>query len=358
MRWTKTRTTAVAPLVALSLCALAQWAVSQAQAAMVPELYSAEVRAPGDKLSDVFRAALAAVAVRVTGSRAAAAPEALAALGDPALLVLQYRATEPGRWRVGFDPVALRSRLDAAGLPIWSEERPATLLWLAVDSGRGERDILSAAAQGPAGVAPLPGARKSALTAARETLTTAAVERGLPMLLPLVDTEDLQVVTFAELWGDFSAPVLEASARYRADAVLIGRTQTLDPTARRVRWTLLFAGERWDWQGTLTDGPERAADRFAERLASAADSLRELRVEVRNVSNLDAYGRVYSYLRELSSVERCDVEQVAAGRAVFRLSLRGDPDQLLRVVALRRVLVPVDEPAADTDLQFALVTPP
>ncbi|UCG72499.1 MAG: DUF2066 domain-containing protein [Chromatiales bacterium] len=355
---TKTWTAAVAPLAALILCVLVPPAGAPLRAATVLDLYSAEVAAPGDDLGDVFRAALAAVAVRVSGTRAAAAPEALAAMGDPAVLVLQYRATEPGRWQVGFDPVALRSRLDAAGLPIWSEERPATLLWFAVDSGRGQRDILAAAAQDPTGAANLPGARKNALNAARETLTTAAAARGMPMLLPLVDTQDLQTVTFAELWGDFSAPVLEASARYRADAVLIGRTQTLDPAAQRVRWTLLFGGERWDWQGTLTDGPERAADRFAERLASAADSLRELRVEVRNVGDLDAYGRAYSYLRELSSVERCDVERVTADRAVFRLSLRGDPDQLLRVVALRRVLVPVDEPTADTDLQFALVTGP
>ncbi len=358
MQRTKTRTAAVAPLVALSLCALVVATGAPARAATVQDLYSAEVQAPGDELPEVFRAALAAVAVRVTGSRAASSPETLAALGDPAVLVLQYRVTEPGSWRVGFDPAAVRSRLDAAGLPVWSEERPATLLWLAADSGRGERDILAAAAQGRAGGVSLPPARERALTAARDSLLTAAEERGLPMLLPLVDTEDLQAVTFAELWGDFSAPVLVASARYRADAVLIGRTQTLDLTARRVRWTLLLAGERWDWQGTLADGPERAADRFAERLASAADSLRELRVEVRNVANLDAYGRVYSYLRGLSSVERCDVETVNADRAVFRLSLRGDPDQLLGVVALRRLLVPVDEPSADTDLQFALIAGP
>jgi hypothetical protein len=359
MRRLKTWTAATLPLAAWSFWALLV-VTHPATAAQVADLYSAEVDAPGEDLNAVFAAALAAVAVKVTGTRAAAAPEALARVGDPAVLVQQYRATGPGRWQVGFDPAFLRTRLDAAGLPVWGEERPTTVLWFAVDAGRGERDILAAAADTAARVpvAASRGRGTGALRAAREALLSTAQARGLPVLLPLVDSDDLAVVTFAELWGDFSEPVLQASARYRADAVLIGRTRTLEPSASSVRWTLLFAGERWDWDGTLTDGPERAADLFAERLASSAGSLRQLRVEVRNIDSLDAYGQVSRYLAELSSVERSDVERVQADRVWFRLSVRGDPDQLLRVVALRRLLVPVDEPGADSDLQFALVSGP
>jgi hypothetical protein len=357
MRWLKTRQAARRGLLVAATFILTAVPCILVPAATVPDLYSAEVEVSDAELAAVFRAALAQVLVRVTGTRAAAAPESLAALGDPAVLVLQYRSTGPDRWRVGFDSGALRSRLDAAGLPIWSEERPATLLWLAVDTGGGERNILSAAAAEPSGLSStrLGPAQRDELAATREALQDVAQTRGLPMLLPLVDTEDLESLSFADLWGDFSEPVVAASARYRADALLIGRTRTLDPTAPRVRWTLLFDGERWDWEGTLQDGPEFTADRVAERLATSADSLRELRVEVRNVSSLDDYGKVYTYLGSLSAVERCDVEQVEADRAIFRLQVRGDPDQLLRVVALNRLLVPVDEPAAPTDLQFALV---
>jgi hypothetical protein len=45
-------------------------------------------------------------------------------------LVSQYQVEAGGRLRVQFDPAALRRRLDAANLPVWAAERPATLIML------------------------------------------------------------------------------------------------------------------------------------------------------------------------------------------------------------------------------------
>jgi hypothetical protein len=323
------------------------------QAANAPDLYSAQVTVPGADLAGVFKAALAAVVVRVSGSRAAASPAALASFGDPAILVQQYRATEPGTWQVGFDPVALRARFDAAGIAVWGDERPATLVWLAVDQGRGQREILAAAAGTDGGVAPV-GSTTDTLSGSREILEQVAAERGLPVLLPLMDSADLQSIRFPDLWGDFSERVLDASARYRADAVLIGRARTPNPATAQVRWTLLFGGERFNWSGPLSAGPDRAADLFAERLATPAGSLQALSVAVQNVNSLDAYGQVYRYMSQLDPVERFEVTAVNGERVLFKLQLRGDADQLLRIIALRRLLQPVDGIANDADLQFAL----
>jgi len=330
---------------------LALFSANPLQAASEPNLYSAQVTVPEADLAGVFQAALAAVVVRVSGSRAAASPAVLASFGDPAVLVRQYRATEPGTWQVGFDPVALRARLDAAGIAVWGNERPATLVWLAVDQGRGQREILAAAADG--GVAQFSVATDT-LAGSREILQQVAAERGLPVLLPLMDSADLQAISFPDLWGDFSERVLDASARYRADAVLIGRARTPDPAAAQVRWTLLFGGERFNWSGPLSNGPERAADLLAERLATPAGSLQALSVAVQNVDSLDAYGRIYRYMSQLGPVESFEVTAVKGERVLFKLQLRGDADQLLRIISLRRLLQPVDGIATDADLQFAL----
>ncbi len=303
-------------------------------AAQVPDLYQAEVTLPeGDKgLDQAFAAALRQVLVKLTGRRAAGGAVIASQLGDPVALVEQYRNVSADRISVGFDAIALRRALDQAGLPVWAEERPATLVWLATDRGQGQRDILTSAdGRG--------GARGSS---ARRLLLNAGKARGLPLILPLVDAQDRGALSFADLWGDFTDPVVQASQRYRADAVLIGRARGADPRRAQVRWTLLSGGQRMDWTGTVASGPDEAADRLAMQLAADAGSKRRLRVKVAGLASFDAYGTISAYLSGLSSVVSCDVVEVIDDRAVFELQVRGSADQLMRTIALRRLLQPAD----------------
>ena len=323
--------------------------------ARLPDLYSAEVDlgTPRRDLDSAFAEALAKVVVKVTGQRAGEVAASLPALGDPAALVQQYRNVASDRLSVGFDALALRRALDAAGLPVWGAERPATLVWLAVDAGRGQRSVLAAAEDEMTG----PDQGDAAATAARTLLMDAAAARGLPLVLPLVDGEDLQLVNFADLWGDFTDPVLEASRRYRADAVLIGRARGANPETARVRWSLLTGNERIDWNGGVASGPDQAAELLAARLAAGPGTARALLVAIDGIDSLANYGKVTQYLSALSSVDACEVVEVAGDRVLYKLRVRGDADQLMRVIALRRLLLPVDPVpgGAAADLYYAVI---
>ncbi len=312
-----------------------------ASAATVGNLYSAEVeRPPGTDLNDAFHLALEQVLIKVTGRSAPLTAETRAEFGNSAALVQQYRNTGDGKIEVGFDPVALRRLLDSAGLPVWEAERPAVLVWLAMDTGRGQREILPAAETGADTTLPgfpPPGA-STQFDPVRQQLLDTGGQRGLPLILPLVDSVDLETVTFSDLWGDFSEPVIAASARYRPDAILIGRVRGADPATGRVRWTLLTGDERLDWVGSLAAGPDGAADRLAERLAATAGSASIISVQVSGVETLQDYGAVFNYLDGLGIVETCSVDRVEADRVWFGLRVRGDADRLMRSIALSRLL--------------------
>ncbi len=311
------------------------------EAAQVPDLYQAEVALPegGKGLDKAFATALSQVVVKLTGRRAAGGAVIVSQLGDPAAMVEQYRNVSADRIAVGFDAAALRRALDRAGLPVWAEERPATLVWLATDRGQGQRDILSSA----------DGRGRATGSSARRLLLNAGKLRGLPLILPLVDAQDRDRLSFADLWGDFTDPVLKASTRYRADAVLIGRARGADPRRAEVRWTLLSGGQRMDWTGTVASGPDEAADRLAMQLAADAGSERRLRVAVAGLASFDAYGAISAYLSGLSNVQSCDVVEVFENRAIFAVQVRGNADQLMRTIALGRLLAP-----ADPDIQGAI----
>ena len=45
---------------------------------------------------------------------------------------------------VSFDGEAIERTLREAGQTVWGIDRPLTLVWLAVDWGRGEREVIAA----------------------------------------------------------------------------------------------------------------------------------------------------------------------------------------------------------------------
>jgi hypothetical protein len=324
--------------VALALLALLSGAA--AVAARVDDLYAATVStadASPQATQAAFAEALRLVLVKVTG-RAAAGEDArlLQSLGDPASLVQQFRRDGAGNLWARFDAAELRRRLAAAGIPNWGEERPLTVVWLAYDTGTGERDVLASA-----------GAEGAVSEALRRDLLAAADARGVPVLLPLRDSQEIAAVSYADLWGEFSDRVVSASERYRSDAILVGRARLFPAPLTDVQWTLLLGEERMEWRGTVADGPRGLAERLGQRLAATAAPVPAgpVRLAVSGIGSLAQYGEVLGYLRGLDVIEDCSVAYVDGDTMVFDLQLRADRAQLQRALAARRIMEPVPDPA-------------
>jgi hypothetical protein len=314
-----------------------------ATAARVDDVYSATVPVAGASpgaTAAAFAEALRRVLVKVTG-RASAGADAvlLERFGDPAALVQQFRRDGAGQLWARFDPGALRRVLQAAGVPAWGEDRPMTIVWLAYDTGTGERDVLSSG-----------GPDTLAASSLRRGLLEAASASAVPVVLPLRDSQELASVTYADVWGEFSEQVVRASERYRADALLLGRARLFPAGMQDVRWTLLAGDERLEWRGGVADGPRGLAERLALRLAVApgADA-GTVRLAVSGITSMDQYGSVSGYLRGIEVIESLAVTAVATDTMVFEIALRGSRDQLARSLALRSLL----EPAAPDSVGIA-----
>ena len=320
--------------------------MSPVSGAPVVDLYAAEVplRSP-EQLDNSFRAALTQVLVKVTGRPEIVQDQiALAAFANPSALVQQYRQSADGQVWVLFDRVALKNMLDGMGQPIWGADRPSTLVWVVVDSGGGRREILPAEpdadGEGSAFTPDQPDRASRSARLIRQTLLNSARRRGVPVVLPLVDSEDLRKVSVADIWGGFTDSIEQASARYGADGVLIGRATARSSGSAQVRWSLLVGSERESWTGDVASGPERLADTLAARLATSRAGSRLLLLRVDGVDSLDAYGRVTSNLRKLSLVESFVVTHVQGNAFVYELDVRADAERLRRALSLRSVLEP------------------
>jgi hypothetical protein len=343
--------------VLVVLIALVLLAARAATGATVPDLYNVTVppdpAAPNQREA-ALEAAMTQLLIRVTGSRSVAFDPALQGLiAAPEQYLTSYGLDRQGRALVGFSRTQVERALEGLGAPVWGPERPLTMLWVAVDDGAGGRALLGAEDTSDPGATMTP-TLAALLESVRDEIVATAVERGLPIAWPLLDLQDLDAVTFTDVWGGFEDRIVAASARYRADAVLIGRVRP-GVLGNEVEWLFVAGSERQGLpRGGVRDGLDAAADRYAAELSTVGGaSLTALTVH--DVSTSADYARVMSYLERQSVLERVDIESFAAGTLNLRVAARGDARVLGRVLALGGVLRPAAVGADSGPLVFEVV---
>ncbi len=313
-----------------------------AHAVDVPTLFTAEV--PLDEGSDnprddAYKVALIEVLTRVSGAQLSSDEEAIDELFPvPSAYVTQFRPGAEGTLWVSFDGEAIERVLRAAGQTVWGSDRPLTLVWLAVDWGKGEREIIAAGDSDRTGQQSRSIDRNRLL---RERVLEIAEKRGLPLAFPLLDTEDLQSVTFSDIWGGFDGRILDASRRYGARSILIGRVRP--SSGQRNRWTYLFGGESLSWNGPPEAIIGQIADTLAADFAVGGDApLETLTLNVAGVETVDAYGSVQKLLSGVSLIESFRISKVASGRLSYQIEVRGGVDRLRRALRFAGLLEQAD----------------
>lgn len=337
-----------------------------AYAGEVEGLYEAQVPVAGQREAERLKAiqtAFRQVLIRVTGDNRPATRDHLQTLAESPLKFVQqylYRPLPPDHqaaaaddprstqllW-VRFDAQAVNQFLRQANAPVWGRMRPSILLWLAIED-RGGRSLLAS----------------DATVDMRAEIDARAQERGIPLLFPLLDLEDQRRVSFEDVWGGFEREVREASARYPADAVLVGRVYREKADRWAGRWSLYQESGVEHWQAAglprddiLAAGIDGAADLLAARFARATggDATEPVDVLVLDIDSLEDYSRAMEYLKSLDTVGGVQVARVDASGVHFHVMVRGDRGSLIQAIDFGRVLSPA---AGDASRQRVIAGAP
>ena len=356
----------------LAVMAVLVWLPSPSVAVEMESLYTVEVPLdPDDRnaRSNAYRSALTEVLVRITGTTAAGeSPELIGLFPNPTQDVRQVRSAPDNVLVVSLDGPAVERVLRQAGATVWGSDRPLTIIWLAVDWGLGDREIVGA--DDPERFAS--DARSiDRNRLLRERVQAVATRRGLPVVFPLLDVEDLQKIGFIDIWGGFDDPLLEASARYEAESILVGRIRP--EQLEEPRWTWYIDGQRFAWPGEPEVAIEQVVDALVARDAVRGDEVSEsLRLTVTGINSLASYGRVQRYLESNSSIESLAIVSASADRVVYEATVRGGAERLQSTLAMSRVLAPAErgigidggsfpsygDPLEQDSLEFVLVPEP
>lgn len=239
---------------------------------------------------------------------------------------------------LNFSPKLVDDLIRVADMPIWSNNRPVTLMWLALEES-SQREVIK---------------EEEGLDTWSNKLNQAAQRRGVPMILPLMDLDDRQSLNINDLWGRFPQPILSASSRYSADAVVGG-------SIRR------YSGF---WQGRLVylnQGIEQnfelkenslellfnaIVDQVAELLCQKycvveAYQSNQVTIQVSDIKDYKAFYSLKKILSDLPSIRSLDVGRVAQDHVRFSINLLGDINSVREGIKLIGQLSSQDKPYPD-----------
>ncbi|GGP61303.1 DUF2066 domain-containing protein [Shewanella saliphila] len=329
----------VLPLITLT-------SISIVQAAEVGKLNEADIAVSSranDVKSNALKEALAAVFLKNSGSPSVVLnPLIKAQIDEPEVILTQYGYFEQNgdlMLKASFDHQRVIEKLRQAGLPVWGSQRPLTLMWLSVDDN-SEPTILADASQSDI----------------RDDLGQQSANKGIPVMLPVMDLDDVMAVTVNDVRGRFTDSVFIASARYQSDYFAIAN---IENQGSRVLFSIsLFNKVRTNGvlqplvaqQGEVSDNQQAIkrmmnilADYFISQYAIASTgSNAATEVSFSGLSNMTQVVNVEDYLRQLSAVKSISLSQFKGSTATYSVSLFSNINDLQRLLNIDNRLSQID----------------
>jgi len=327
----------------------------------VENLYSAKVAVASQSTNDrnqALKNALRAVLMKV-GGKEIEHPLISQAIKNYNNYVTKYqyiRHANQISLDVFFDESKINDLFKASDLAIWGRLRPQVMVWLIEEDGF-ERKIISSTSNSL-----LP-----------NIINDFSLLRGLPLVMPIMDLTDLTALTLTDVWGRFSQPVAQASARYMAEAVVVVRVSNSSllaaqsdtencPTCQTkslvVDWSLMTDAQR---EHTQVFSEQYTGDNVDELLINALSDItdiiyqqyalsttnnNEFQIDIANIGSLEELIAVSEFLSELSAVQSVQLVSVQGTNRRFKLSLIGSKQSLFASLKLSEQLNRYIDPLA------------
>jgi hypothetical protein len=281
--------------------------------------------------------ALQRVFVRVSGrSDAAENTHIRGSLAKPEVFITQYRyqrkvsgeGEDIIELSLSFSSRLVNEALQNSGLPVWSANRPAVLLWLLADTEDGRRFVGADADSG--------------LLA---DLDQAVKRRGIALQMPLFDLADSTNLSADELWRMSVDDVRSASSRYSAPFVLMGRASQLSTGQWVASWVILQENEMLRLESDGKDGEallmapintlaDLQAAKYSVLARQVGNEENDTLIHISGVADFVAYANLVTYLEGLAVIQHANTVWLSGEDLILELVLNDDMDKVKRFLSL------------------------
>ncbi len=306
-------------------------------------LYAAATPVPNQSAKErdqAFKRDLARVLVKVSGNPNAAQVAALSSvLSNAGNLVVEYRyrtvpLSQGGGQKLWarFDAKAVDKALIQGGQGTWGRGRPTVVAWV-LDAG-------SIVADDPN--APIV-----------SSMRKEAQQRGLPLVIPLMDLTDQKRVSGFDIRTLFLPALQSASQRYGAHAMLIGVINPADVGVKS-QWTLVFDNNSMPFQESADTSQQAGAAAVGQATTLLAQQLAylpsvggggQMRVVVSGVNSLANLKQVETLIKGVPGVGSLQLDSVRGALVGFQVPYAGAPADLQQALTVAGSLSLAQSPA-------------
>jgi hypothetical protein len=205
-------------------------------------------------------------------------------------------------------------------LQVWPSDRPALLVWMVVDGAGGKSFVT-----------------QENMPAAVSSLKLLMEDRGAPLILPLLDLQDIRNVSENDIWNLNFSKLALAAERYKTNVWLAIRFYQSSSGQWRAARLLNLNGED-DLQNVVANTlpalinkiiPE-AVDSLARHYAYVPKmDTEEVMLHLENINDYKNFNQAVGYLESLEVVRRLTVSEVDDHRLLLRLFAEGEVNLLL-----------------------------
>ena len=344
---------------ALLVCTLIGIAPTAAYAVTVEDLFTVELPVADQTTSlrlESFSEAFKQVIVKVSGSDdALQSPAFKRPIENSARYVKQFRyfnrSLPEGEdeeydldrlmLRIDFDQQLIEGLLREQNFPVWGRERPSTLLVVSYDVNENIKLVSD-----------------DATPDLVEALDQAAAIHAVPVLFPLMDLEDIGLVSIGDIASRQYDNINVMARRYSPNALLVGSIVGRSGQGWQGDWEVRFDDQVFTWnfkasskQVVIDQVIRQLAKTLAREYALDAQQQFEqsLLLSVSEVEGIQKLIKVQQYLSSLNVVDSVRVAMVSRDVVTYRLQLRNNPEDLQRLIEFGEVLEQEDFPQISTE---------
>ncbi len=214
---------------------------------------------------------------------------------------------------VWFDDAKIRTLLMQAQTTYWGLPRPEILFWV-VENTVTRRNVIW---------------EQSGLHLIDE-LKVQGERRGLPVLIPVGDFDDVVTISVSDLWGGFMQPIQDASARYNPSGVAVVKiygnelSWQLFPNITTMGHDVPIEGYAFGSRFLMfSQMINDISDFYAQHLGITLgeENRSEKQLQIFGLDSAETFFIVERILKGLNSVATVHLESLMGGVAMFRVNL-------------------------------------